>query len=376
MQDVPKIVIERLQAAVVAEPHPEPDLLIAFGEQTLAKPEREQVIAHLARCSVCREVIALASPLDEMAGRTASLPVRTGWLSRPSLRWAFVGVGTVAVLTVALLRFDQRQKRYETVVALPPQTAIAESSTRGFPPSSGVPELTPSQGAAASQMQAGQRSRLGQADAAGGRQTVVKSDGNDGNTVSQENVQSQVASTASNQTSDALVQSRVTPGSPYQSSNSADVVKAKPASTAPATAGSHPMMPALPLQTSPSLMMRAAPLWMVTATGELQRSFDAGKTWEPVTIAVANLPAAPAPVFRVVTAIGPEVWAGASGAVLYHSVDSGNRWQQVRASSGGVAATGDIARIEFSDPQNGKFTTSTGELWTTSDNGETWQKLR
>ena len=45
-------------------------------------------------------------------------------------------------------------------------------------------------------------------------------------------------------------------------------------------------------------------------------------------------------VFRAVAVIGPEVWAGGSGAMLYHSSDSGTLWQQVfplnrRRSTGG-----------------------------------------
>jgi photosystem II stability/assembly factor-like uncharacterized protein len=80
------------------------------------------------------------------------------------------------------------------------------------------------------------------------------------------------------------------------------------------------------------------------------------------------------PTFRVVTAVGPEVWAGGAGAALYHSADSGTRWQQVFPSTAGAALAGNITDIQFSTPQEGKVTTSKGEVWTTSDNGHTWQK--
>jgi photosystem II stability/assembly factor-like uncharacterized protein len=39
-----------------------------------------------------------------------------------------------------------------------------------------------------------------------------------------------------------------------------------------------------------------------------------------------------------------------------------------------VALTGDVTSIQFSDPQNGRVSTSTAELWTTSDGGQTWRK--
>jgi hypothetical protein len=40
--------------------HPDADSLNAFAEQALAVPEREQILAHLAGCSRCRQVIFLA----------------------------------------------------------------------------------------------------------------------------------------------------------------------------------------------------------------------------------------------------------------------------------------------------------------------------
>jgi photosystem II stability/assembly factor-like uncharacterized protein len=69
-----------------------------------------------------------------------------------------------------------------------------------------------------------------------------------------------------------------------------------------------------------------------------------------------------------------EVWAGGSGAALYHTVDAGNRWTRVMPSAAGIVLTGDIIRIQFSDARSGTVTTSTSEVWTTSDDGQTWHK--
>jgi len=88
------------------------------------------------------------------------------------------------------------------------------------------------------------------------------------------------------------------------------------------------------------------------------------------TPAAAN----PNPVFRVLAATGIEVWAGGSAGVLYHTSDGGNFWTRVFPSSAGANLTGDIVSIQFSDPQHGKIATSTGELWITSDTGQTWSK--
>jgi photosystem II stability/assembly factor-like uncharacterized protein len=59
---------------------------------------------------------------------------------------------------------------------------------------------------------------------------------------------------------------------------------------------------------------------------------------------------------------------------LYHSVDAGNSWARVLPSAAGRVLTGDILNIQFSDPRNGTVTTSTAEVWTTLDDGQTWQK--
>lgn len=148
----------------------------------------------------------------------------------------------------------------------------------------------------------------------------------------------------------------------------------------------------------------ATPRWTVSSSGVLQRSFDGGDTWEDVNPALtvassgarlakentaradvgsfseakknrkAEAAAYPAAIFRAVTAAGLEVWAGGSDGALYHTGDGGNRWSRVTPSALGVALTGDIIAIQISDPQHGEVSTSTGELWATSDNGQTWQK--
>ena len=141
-----------------------------------------------------------------------------------------------------------------------------------------------------------------------------------------------------------------------------------------------------------------SPRWTINSAGNLQRSFDQGKTWQSVNVnaapAVASLEVATkasrakqkdadaralkkelaTPVFRAVTATGSEVWAGGSGGALYHSVDAGKTWARVVPASGGSYLTGDVVRMEFPDPQHGTITTSTSEVWVTSDAGQTWKK--
>ena len=200
-----------------------------------------------------------------------------------------------------------------------------------------------------------------------------------------------------------------------------DVVKAKDPVPGQAAASAAPPQLASPgpLQTSASLMVRALPRWTVSSSGVLQRSFDGGNTWENVNpvlnpeliggrvamASAARTDAAgldraeqsqaaqsqakpsqdkqdrkvmaapnPAPVFRAVAVSGLEVWAGGSDGALYHTSDGGNRWTRVTPLTTAMVLTGDVIGIQFSDTQHGKISTSTAEIWTTSDAGQTWQK--
>ena len=154
------------------------------------------------------------------------------------------------------------------------------------------------------------------------------------------------------------------------------------------------------------------PIWSITAAGGLQRSFDSGKTWHDVNVnsypapvsvgqtaesvmvtaqaptvntavqsdikkkdrALRKAPAPSMPVFRAVAANGPDVWAGGSAGVLYHSIDAGDHWTRIFPLAGSTPLTADITSVQFSDSQHGTLTTATSETWTTADAGLSWQK--
>lgn len=140
-----------------------------------------------------------------------------------------------------------------------------------------------------------------------------------------------------------------------------------------------------------------APRWTINSSGALQRSYDQGNTWQDVNVAAVP-PAAESlysveksrpeakdadtalakksasSVFRAVAANGSDVWAGGSSGMLYHSIDSGAHWIRILPAFSGATLTGDVIALDFSDRQHGKVTTSTSEVWITSDAGQTWQK--
>jgi hypothetical protein len=158
-----------------------------------------------------------------------------------------------------------------------------------------------------------------------------------------------------------------------------------------------PAMTPQPIPGATASGLLSIPSWSISSSGGLQRSFDVGKTWQDVDVtasagagvtptqtgsssaaefakAANQKKQAAAPTFRAVTAMGPEVWAGGVAGALYHSVDAGGHWMRVVPMWGGVVLSGDIVSVAFSDPQHGKITTSNASVWTTSDDGQTWQK--
>ena len=79
MEQLPKIVGQRLQAVSRAEAHPDANLLTAFAEKSLLPREQTQILEHLAACSECREVVAQAQPEENLQHvAAAAVPVITG----------------------------------------------------------------------------------------------------------------------------------------------------------------------------------------------------------------------------------------------------------------------------------------------------------
>jgi len=124
MSEIPKIVRQRLQQADDASvPHPDANVLTAFAESSLLPAERTSVLDHLSNCAECREVLAFALPAME-AGQ-AVLPVpRRSRLSWPTLRWAFVSAGIVALSVFGFLEYGHRDDSLKVAKNSSPPAAI------------------------------------------------------------------------------------------------------------------------------------------------------------------------------------------------------------------------------------------------------------
>jgi hypothetical protein len=367
MQDVPKIVRARLQQTMplTVESHPDADLLTAFAEQAVAGEERERMLRHLALCGDCRDIVALALPATEaLTVATLEGATRTGWLRWPVLRWSFVAAGIILVSSVGILQYQQRHaEKMGVATTLAPHNQVDDITSPRIPSSA----QTPVSRSTSPSVEIGKPMETGSKTATHPRSAFVAKQRDrsansgsvaGGNGDSQENEATpQLEAQASAEQFEA-------------------VAKAKSAVT---QAPSATMAPAPMLRANPKLMhAQTAALWTVSSTGALQRSLDAGRTWQDVNVTVDDSTKSKAvpTIFRTisVSADASEVWVGGSDAALYHTIDGGKRWTRVVPSSASAIFTGGIVDIQFSNPQNGTVTTATSEIWTTTDAGQTWRK--
>ena len=385
-QELPKPLREALARQTPGDGHPSPDALTAFVEHSLPIRESQRITHHLAQCVDCREVVFLASsaveePVGEeqewmpaaavprispaMLAKTEAraTPVgaspRRGW----TLWWAWVPAIAVVVLVGAVL-----VRRSEFPHAAP-QSSLTMASKE---PMTVAPN---SQQAAAAPPAPESEAKL----------AVQKPPAKSARTQTN-------PAQASDVLPSALVASKTSEHYP-----SAPAVTATPkplSSPAPeATFGVYKSAPAaIPRQNAfveseaqeclrpgsevatccrkaedgavPAIAGRRS--WHITPDGHLEH-LTAADTWTRV---LADQPA----TFRVVSAIGENVWVGGSGGVLFHSSDNGQNWNKEPLSSSGSVETGTLVSIRFSDALHGVITTERGSRWDTLDGGATWTK--
>jgi hypothetical protein len=484
MQNVPKIVTERLKAAAPAQ-HPDADTLTAFAERSLLDRERTAVLEHLARCGDCRDIVALALPELESAA-VLPKPARTPWLAWdrfawPTLRWGFAAAGLAILATLGAVQYQhhvrqtanqaaneakqnsltapQTQAQLNMPAAQPPAAQLANNAVvapdkaeaksaarsvtreQSVTSAAGIPAATTS--SSDKDNVAAKESQLHR----NARQSFPSAGGSIGGVIGGPLAQHQNAPLQWQQQTPSSVQAFA----PVPVVNQPAVAKASPAPQAaetvevqsanaqisPETATALPRSSGEAEAEDGSGLRRAKPVdaavlgnsagaaqaasgnlgvngrsftqlvkmspvpvpqWTINPTGGLSRSFDQGATWQEVDVtavsAASNLMSydsvsvlskeptaankkqlkAAAPVFRAVSAMGMEVWAGGSSGALYHSGDAGNHWTRVLPIANGVSLSGDIVALEFVDVEHGKVTTSTAETWITADDGASWQK--
>ena len=365
--------------------HPDADLLTAFAEQSLFGRERDSVLAHLAQCSDCREIVILASPnLEPVLPKS---PARLRWLGWPVLRWGALAACAVVVVAAVSLR-----PRFEAARSSELRSEVPQAVVKTEPVAPRKTEVIPR--LQEDRVPVEYKSRAQSAPQE--KPSVVRRDANIGagsgvggaalaSAPTNKMTLAAKAPAAPPVIGGAQVADKVSPQPlvPAQVNEQVTVTaEAGPVSTESATLGKAKEAPqanfefpaetrkarseAVPLAGAPFPSKKLTPRWTLSADGTLQRSLDAGKTWKTIPVAAdATLTA--------VAAMDSDIWVGGSHGTLYHSTDAGDHWTQVVPTAAGQPLTANIIGIEFGDMLHGKVTTANQEVWTTNDAGQTWQ---
>ena len=376
MPDLPKITTQRLGARAHGSSHPEANLLTAFVENALSTRERTAILQHLSACVDCRDIVALSLPEQTLPAVVAAMPA-TPRFTWPLLRWAALAACVVVVGAAVMLRHRPRSSSQEAIavqtsnsvssepraaMSAPPATAASPSheareqlaySARGpvfipGPSSKRSPGRPPTPPAPNDQL-----SNPTMADA---KSALARAD------VSAGNAPAEPAAPNANLTADEVIPGRAKDAAQHGESMRRRAAAAPMAMEKSANAG------LVVNKLSASGAALQVPRWTLTSDGALQRSVDAGQTWQPVPITERTS------TFRALAANGLDIWVGGAQGALYHSSDAGQHWTQVQPIANGELLSSDIIGVQFTDLQHGSVTTATKETWNTADAGQTWTK--
>jgi hypothetical protein len=371
MSDLPKIAMRRLQGkSAAAGIHPDSNLISAFVENSLPGDARAQLVQHLAQCADCREIVFLSSP--DQAGTLPAASARPNWLAWPVLRWgAAVAAVVVVVAAVSLHRPSGGTSTSPSVV----QTTDTPIAKDGTPPALLGEEKYETAPVARNGSVSPVVTNGAVADAGSKPPEQLKKQSS--RAASSPMLAQEPGGKASDERRSELDKTQtveVMAGSvPVESAQAvpgrAKDVAAEPTSNAGGgIGGGFPPNAAVASQAHAAIRLpAAAPRWTLTSDGTLQRSMDFGRTWQTVQVAGQAS-------FRALAASGKDIWVGGSKGALDHSTDAGQNWTQVHPVAAGQMLTDDIIGVEFSDALQGKVTTSSQEVWTTEDGGQSWRK--
>lgn len=438
MEQLPKIVQQRLQEAAKPGVHPDLDLLTAFAEKSLNDGERGQVLQHLADCADCRDVLSLAMP--EIQPALTPGPERSNWLSWPVLRWGALAACVVVVSAAVTLHYERREPMRSVAEEVPaaPADLKLEGEVRGQPGQQLTSNIAvPSAGR--SERDLGEAAKLAKQREKGSETstTSAQSEVSEAHGLALDQ-NKKVQELSNNRLDDiAAVRSADKPASPAPASAPEPLSAVKsagvegqfqPRNGAPdysARANSGAVTVESAATPTREVAAQSAERKAKDESGanesqkEIQAVGGAGRAslgdrkadrFSGVTAPVAStdhagrlgadnnlsrwtlsaggslqrsfdsgktwqkIPVASNVVFRALAANDSDIWVGGAAGALYHSSDAGQHWTRITPVADGKSLSADIVTLEFSDAQHGKLITANRETWTTSDAGEVWQR--
>ncbi len=357
------------QAPANFESHLDADLLAAFAEGTLLPAERSGVLAHLAVCGECRQVLSVATAAgpdgtEEASVQSIPRPVRAplwGWLP-----WVATTAGIAAITTVLL--FHPQKK-------LPPATISTNGATTALIPRAEIPAEALNQVVISAAPEAKARhEKQASVSAQPARPTQARPMTE--LPASQSSQQSETALAFNNADAEgssglaaaaqpiagALAAKQASQSTTVQVTPTQNAMLPQTSTAEPGAALGGPVAAGNLTRAFSAVSVR--PQWRINEAGQVERSFGNGVWQEVLDAGTSKL--------RVVSVLRGSVWAGGDKLRLYRSTDNGVTWSAVQLPPKGDAANA-ITHVRFETPLDGKIDAADGNSWVTTDGGITWK---
>jgi len=414
-----------------AKEHPDANLLAALSEKTLTKHERTHVLAHLASCAECRDVLSLATPEAAAESPLPAVARRPAWMSWPMLRWSAVVACVVVVGAAVSLHYQKRtsvvsMESPESTPIAPPPAPSRESyasnarkeevdnrvESRTKLESKDKLELRSSPKGERDLDTARNAALFDQFEHKSARAAIAHTPpGSSDKQMSDEVAQlkkdlpaEKISQIAAAPPPSSVTDAKAPPRQREARKDDLREYLAKSAETVTVTAEA----PAVQTTESSISKAKAAPTptpsneiaaGAVGGAASVSKSSGAGN--KPVTLQAAtlfaatnarwavspegklqrsfdsgktwqNVPLASDAVLQTVATVGQHVWVGGRGGALFHSSDAGEHWTELKPSLDDQTLTADIIGLEFADTLHGKLITK-DQTWLTSDGGQSWR---
>lgn len=376
----PNPVAQALAKAAAGGPHPDAEVLTAFAEDALTARERESLMAHLAGCAECREVLRVSADAAPAGARVIAMPARrlavarvTPWLAAAAM---LVVVSGIVMRQELRMRPQQQAALNVAPPVLVPQAVPAEKSAPVAPPvpapkaAKKTPENRDKAAVTAPRVmaEAPPPPPLTQAD----RFAAVE------NTTRSAFAPQANAGPGRAGANGRVAAARIAPApqqfaaQPQEQVNSPRVQtgQAEKPATAPAAAPRAPAQPSgfasagnMESFANETEMEIVRPRWRISEAGEPERAFGKG-AWQRVPLLHGGR-------MHAVAVLGTTVWTGGENSELYGSEDNGATWTAVTLPAKGEGAH-TIAHIRMNSTTTITVEAADGTTWTSVDGGATW----
>lgn len=362
MVKFPQFVLKRLSLRQgQSVDHPDADTLTSFGERRLNNRERREILAHLAQCPECRDVLALCSMAQPSEQVYSAWPERIhnrGW---QHLRWA-VPVA-VACLLIGIVRFPPQVSKPAPQLTAP----VSQTDSQPVAVAHNIPE--PAKAPAAAQAPKIRR-RLRELHLPPKATESVAAPVEPLAPAPPPNIIEPAMEAKTAATSLPIEEPAITTDR-FLSRQTVPPEAANPAPTEKMRfeAMSKVFLPRI--QSVP----REKSLWSLDASSRdaagaraaIQKSSDGGKTWQ--TIHVSNHAR-----LYALSANGPNVWVGGARGALFHSADDGLHWTPVIVEDRDGRLSESIIGIEDFGGNTIRLKVQSAAGWVTNDRGLHWRR--